>query len=70
MDEIEQLEQFKTAKDLENVIKELIGEHRDAKKNKIGVMFRIVIPPNSPTTYEEGHQGKDRDASRYQRKGV
>ena len=34
MDEIEQLEQFKTAKDLENVIKELIGEHRDAKKTK------------------------------------
>lgn len=59
------LEQFKTAEDLEKVIKDLIKEHREARKTKLGVMFRVVIPPNSPTIYKEGHQGKDSEGNLY-----
>jgi len=59
------LELFKTAHDLEVVIKNLIHEHRDAKKSKLGIMFRVVIPPNSPTVYEEGCQGKDKEGNLY-----
>ncbi len=60
MENNQPLELFKTAHDLEKVIKYLINEHREAKKNRLGVMFRVVIPPNSPTIYEEGYQGKDK----------
>lgn len=51
------LEQFRTHEDLRVVVDKLIKEHRDAKNNKLGVMFRVVVPPNETTTYEEGHQG-------------
>lgn len=49
--------QFKTAEDLEKVINTLIAEHRVAKNKSLGVMFRVVIPPNDSTTYIEGTQG-------------
>jgi len=58
MKDDEILEQFKTIEDLKFVIDSLIKEHRDAKNSKkLGVMFRVVIPPNEATTYKEGHQG-------------
>jgi hypothetical protein len=65
MENNQPLELFKTAHDLEKVIKDLINEHREAKKNRLGVMFRVVIPPNSPTIYEEGYQGKDKEGNLY-----
>ena len=65
MDKNEPLEQFKTAQDLGDVISKLLKEHREAKRTKLGVMFRVVIPPNSATIYEEGHQGRDRGGSLY-----
>lgn len=66
----EKLEQFKTAENLETAITNLIKEHREAKNKKstassLGVMFRVVIPPNTPTIYEEGHQGKDKEENLY-----
>jgi len=58
MDDNEEiLEQFKTAEDLKSAVDKLIKEHRDAKKGKLGVMFRVEVPPNASTTYVEGHQG-------------
>lgn len=51
------VEQFKTVEDLGLVINRLIQEHREAKKRKLGVMFRVVVPPNEPTLYQEGSQG-------------
>ncbi|WP_179957490.1 hypothetical protein [Exilibacterium tricleocarpae] len=48
--------QFKTIEDLHGLVNKLIDEHRDAKKGKLGVMFRVVVPPNNPTTYREGSQ--------------
>ena len=53
----EYLDQFKTIEDLRDVINKLIEEHRDAKSNKLGVMLRVVIPPNDATSYIKGHQG-------------
>lgn len=51
-------EQFKTVKDLQVVINDLISAHRDAKQNRpLGVMFRVQVPPNDPTLYKEGFQG-------------
>jgi len=49
--------QFKTVEDLRAVISDLIIQHREAKRVKLGVMFRVVIPPNTATLYEEDHQG-------------
>lgn len=51
-------EQFKTVEDLKAAIDSLIAAHRDAKNGRpLGVMFRVVVPPNATTTYVEGHQG-------------
>ncbi len=30
------------------------------KRNQLGVMFRVVVPPNGPTNYIEGTQGRYR----------
>lgn len=58
MNDEEPLEQFKTIEDLQQAINSLISAHRDAKRGRpLGVMFRVVVPPNKETTYEEGHQG-------------
>lgn len=51
------VEQFKTVGDLQEAVNRLIAEHRIAKKQKLGVMFRVVVPPNSPTIYKDGSQG-------------
>ncbi|EIK44753.1 hypothetical protein O59_002476 [Cellvibrio sp. BR] len=51
------VEQFKTVGDLQEAIDRLIAEHRIAKKKELGVMFRVVVPPNTATIYEEGSQG-------------
>jgi len=51
------VEQFKTVGELQEAIDKLIEEHRIAKKKDLGVMFRIVVPPNETTTYKEGSQG-------------
>lgn len=57
MDNEDEILQFKTVEDLREKIDALVKEHRDAKKKDLGVMFRVVIPPNSETRYVEGHQG-------------
>lgn len=51
------VEQFKTVGDLQEAINKLIAEHRTAKRKDLGVMFRVVVPPNGPTIYQEGNQG-------------
>lgn len=51
------IEQFKTTDDLQQAVDRLIAEHRIAKNKELGVMFRVVVPPNEPTTYQEGSQG-------------
>ena len=43
--------QFKTAEDLKIAVEKLIAAHRDAKNGKLGIMFRVVVPPNDATTY-------------------
>lgn len=58
MTESKQLDQFKTIEDLQQAIESLIKEHRVAQDaRQLGVMFRVVVPPNDATTYQEGHQG-------------
>ena len=57
MDDDEPLLQFKTAEDLKLAVDKLIATHRDAKNKNLGIMFRVVVPPNDATTYIEGHQG-------------
>lgn len=53
-----EIDQFKTVEDLRLAIEGLIAAHRDAaKKRPLGVMFRVVVPPNEATTYVEGAQG-------------
>ncbi|MGI9279209.1 MAG: hypothetical protein ACR2PX_06215 [Endozoicomonas sp.] len=53
-----EIEHFRTVEDLTQKINELIDELRDKKNsNELGVMFRVVIPPNEPTLYKEGSQG-------------
>ncbi|MFC6633990.1 hypothetical protein [Microbulbifer taiwanensis] len=49
--------QYKTIEDLRSYVNELIEAHRDAKTNPIGVLFRVVVPPNDSTSYIEGSQG-------------
>lgn len=51
------VEQFRTVGDLQDAVTRLISEHRVAKQKKLGVMFRVVVPPNGPTIYQEGSQG-------------
>lgn len=51
------VEQFKTVGELQEAIDRLIQEHRIAKNKKLGVMFRVVVPPNNATIYKEGSQG-------------
>ena len=57
MSDGEYVEQFKTIDDLREKIESLIQEHRKAKNAKLGVMFRIKVPPNSAMIYKDGHQG-------------
>ncbi|GLS26023.1 hypothetical protein [Marinibactrum halimedae] len=57
MDETQYIGQFKTIEDLGDIVNKLINDHRDAKNGTLGVMFRVVVPPNKPTSYQEGHQG-------------
>lgn len=49
--------QFKTVGELQEAIDKLIQEHRTAKGKKLGILFRVVVPPNPATTYVEGSQG-------------
>lgn len=49
--------QFKTVGELQEAIDKLIEEHRTAKGKKLGILFRVVVPPNPATTYVEGSQG-------------
>lgn len=51
------VEQFKTVGELQEAIDRLIAEHRTAKNKELGVMFRVVVPPNDATVYKEGSQG-------------
>lgn len=51
------VEQFKTVGELQEAIDKLIAEHRTAKQKKLGIMFRVVVPPNDATIYKEGSQG-------------
>lgn len=57
MDNDAYVNQFKTVGELQEVIDKLIEEHRNAKQAQLGVMFRVVIPPNEATIYREGSQG-------------
>jgi len=36
----------------------LISKYRDLKKGNVGVLFRVVIEPNSSTIYKDGYHGK------------
>lgn len=47
------VEQFKCIEDISEYINQLIEEHRNRKQQKLGIMFRVVIPPNDPTLYKE-----------------
>jgi len=60
MEDGKYVEQFKTVDDIRDVINTLIEEYRNAKKGKVGVLFRVKVPPNSSTLYKEGHQGNFR----------
>jgi hypothetical protein len=51
------VEQFKTVGDFQDAVNDLINEHRKAKNKNLGVMFRVVVPPNDATIYKEGSQG-------------
>ena len=51
------IQQFKTVGQLQDSIDKLIAEHRIAKQKELGVIFRVVIPPNDSTLYKEGSQG-------------
>lgn len=58
MSENKILEQFKTIEDLQYSIESLVKEHRVASNSQsLGVMFRVVVPPNDATIYKEGFQG-------------
>lgn len=57
MENHQYVSQFKTVGELQQAIEKLIQEHRTAKGKKLGVLFRVVVPPNPVTTYVEGSQG-------------
>lgn len=50
--------QLKTLENLQQKIAQLIVQHRNHPGSHLGVVFRTVIDPNSPTIYQEGHHGK------------
>ena len=52
------IHQLKTLENLEQKIDLLIQEPRKREGSHLGVVFRTVIEPNSPTLYEPGHHGK------------
>lgn len=52
--------QLKTFVSIEKKIEALIKNHRDFKSGKLGVLFRVIVSPNSSTLYKEGHQGKSK----------
>ena len=51
-------QQLTTLEDIEQKIRALILEHRKLEGSHLGVVFRTVIDPNSPSLYKEGHHGK------------
>lgn len=57
MENHQYISQFKTVGELQETIETLIREHRTAKGKKLGILFRVLIPPNPATTYIEGSQG-------------
>ena len=57
MEDHQYVAQFKTVGELQEAIEKLIHEHRTAKGKKLGILFRVVVPPNPATTYAEGSQG-------------